>query len=461
MAERILIIDDDIVNLKIAKHILEKNYDVLCAKSGFEGIGLLRENEIDLVLLDLYMPDMNGMKVLEQIRQDSAISKVKVIILTASGMRADVTEAIRLGALDFIKKPFFPTELLERIKKVLQTENKDNILIVDDDKMNLMLVKKILGIRYDVTCASSGIEAITYLQHNVPDMILLDLHMPEMNGLEVLEKVRSMDNLSDTPVIFLTADNERETELEIFKAGAIDFIQKPFIADVVIQRISRILELYHYQQSLQLEVDRKTAELRESNRKITNLSTQVMMALAGAIDAKDTYTKGHSIRVAAYSRELARRIGKSTQEMNDIYYIGLLHDIGKIGIPDHIINKPGKLTEEEYQLVKDHPKIGAEILENISEMPGISIGARWHHEMYDGNGYPDGLVGEEIPEVARIIGVADAYDTMTSKRSYRDILPQNVVKEEIKKGKGTQFDPVIANYMLAMIEEDTEYQMHE
>lgn len=459
--KKILVIDDDIMNLKMAKHILENDYAVICAQSGDEGMAALRENTIDLVLLDLYMPEVSGMEVLREIRQDASIAEVKVIILTASGMRADVVEATRLGALDFIKKPFFPTELLERVKKAFQTEKKDRILVVDDDMMNLMLVKKLLGIRYDVVSVSSGAEAIAFLQDQTPDMILLDLHMPEMNGLEVLEKIRSMENLVDIPVIFLTADNERETEAEIFKAGAIDFIQKPFIPEVVIQRISRILELYHYQQSLQLEVDRKTTELRESNRKITNLSTQVMMALAGAIDAKDAYTKGHSTRVASYSRELARRMGKSTQEMNDIYYIGLLHDIGKIGIPDYIINKPGKLTDEEYQMVKDHPKIGAEILENISEMPGISIGAHWHHEMYDGSGYPDGLAGDNIPEIARIICVADAYDTMTSKRSYRDILPQDVVKEEIVKGKGTQFDPVIADYMLAMMEEDPNYQMHE
>ena len=324
-----------------------------------------------------------------------------------------------------------------------------------------MMVQKMLGIRYDVFCASSGYDAILYLRNHVPDMILLDLHMPEMNGLEVLEKIRNMHGLADVPVIFLTADNERETEVEILKAGAMDFIQKPFIAEVVIRRISRILELYHYQQSLQSEVDKKTAELRESNRKITNLTTQVMMALASAIDAKDKYTNGHSTRVAEYSRELARRMGKSTQEINEIYYIGLLHDIGKIGIPDKIINKPGRLTEKEYDMVKAHPVIGAEILENISELPGISIGAHWHHERYDGKGYPDGLAGEAIPEIARIIGVADAYDTMTSKRSYRDILPQAMARSEIEKGIGTQFDPVVAGFMLEMIDEDTEYRMHE
>ena len=461
MAEKILVIDDDIVNLKIAEHVLEKDYTVVCAKSGFEGIDILKSDNIDLVLLDLYMPDMSGMDVLTKIREDESISGVKVVILTSSGMKADVTEAIRLGALDFIKKPFFPTEFLDRIKKVLNIAKKDNILVVDDDKMNLAIVHKMLGIRYDVTCVSSGMDAISYLNNNVPDMILLDLHMPEMNGLEVLEKIREQDNLSDIPVVFLTADNDRKTEIDIFKAGAMDFIQKPFIAEVVIQRISRILELYHYQKSLQQEVDRKTAELRESNRKVTNVLSQMMMALGSAIDAKDAYTNGHSERVARYSGELARRMGKSTQEINDIYYIGLLHDIGKIGIPDYIINKAGKLTEEEYELIKNHPNIGADILSSITEMPGISFGAHWHHERFDGKGYPDGLAGEDIPEVARIICVADAYDTMTSKRVYRDILPQKVARDEILKGRGTQFDPVIADYMLEMIDEDTEYQLHE
>ena len=461
MAERILVIDDDIVNLKIAEHVLEKDYNVTCAKSGMEGIDILKSNDIDLVLLDLYMPEMNGMDVLAKIREDASISAVKVVILTSSGMKTDVTEAIQLGALDFIKKPFFPTEFLDRIKKVLNIAKKDNILVVDDDKMNLAIVHKMLGIRYDVTCVSSGMDAISYLNNNVPDMILLDLHMPEMNGLEVLEKIREQDKLSDIPVVFLTADNDRKTEIDIFKAGAMDFIQKPFIAEVVIQRISRILELYHYQKSLQQEVDRKTAELRESNRKVTNVLSQMIMALGSAIDAKDAYTNGHSERVARYSGELARRMGKSTQEINDIYYVGLLHDIGKIGIPDAIINKAGKLTEEEYELIKNHPNIGADILSSITEMPGISFGAHWHHERFDGKGYPDGLAGEDIPEVARIICVADAYDTMTSKRVYRDILPQKVARDEILKGRGTQFDPVIADYMLEMIDEDTEYQLHE
>lgn len=461
MAEKILIIDDELLDLKMTKHYLEANYEVLCAESGPEGLAILRDVKVDLVLLDLDMPGMNGQETLKRIRENEQLKDLKVVILTASGMQADVTETIRLGAIDFVKKPVFPAELNTRIKKVLQVERKDRLLVVDDDRMNLMIAERMLCVRYEVHAESSGRDALEYLKKNTPDLILLDLHMPEMNGLEVMEKMRAMESVSDIPVIFLTADNERKTEVQLFKAGAMDYIQKPFSADVVIRRISRILELYHYQHSLQAEVDKTVAELRESNRKVSNLTTQVMLTLASAIDAKDAYTKGHSVRVAQYARELARRMGKSEEEMGDIYYIGLLHDIGKIGVADRIINKPERLTKEEYHEVKAHPVIGAEILDNISEIPGISIGAHWHHERYDGNGYPDGLAGTAIPEVARIVCVADAYDTMTSKRNYRDIMSQPAVRAELVRGRGTQFDPVIADHMIAMMDEDTEYQMHE
>lgn len=203
------------------------------------------------------------------------------------------------------------------------------------------------------------------------------------------------------------------------------------------------------------------SEAEERRQKIERMSTQVMEALAGTIDAKDKYTNGHSIRVAEYSREMMRRMGGSQQEQEDVYYIGLLHDIGKIGIPDAIISKSSGLTEDEYDRMKCHPVIGGDILKNISEIPGIDVGARWHHERYDGTGYPDGLKGEEIPMMARLIGVADAYDAMASRRSYRDVLPQEEVRQEIEKGKGTQFDPYFADIMLQMIDDDVDYNMRE
>ena len=193
--------------------------------------------------------------------------------------------------------------------------------------------------------------------------------------------------------------------------------------------------------------------------KIERLTNQIMMALASAVDAKDKYTNGHSFRVAAYSKEIAKRMGKNEEEQESIYDMGLLHDIGKIGVPDAIIHKDCRLTDSEFDMVKNHPMIGYHILQNISEMPQLATGARWHHEHFDGSGYPDHLCGSNIPQEARIIAVCDAYDAMTSKRTYSEIKPQTFVRSEIEKGKKIQFDPEVADIMLQMIDEDKDYRM--
>ena len=201
--------------------------------------------------------------------------------------------------------------------------------------------------------------------------------------------------------------------------------------------------------------------LKKQSEDSKRLFAQTAEALASAIDAKDPYTKGHSSRVAEYSRKIAELAGKDEQDCEEIYYAALLHDVGKIGISRTILNKNGKLTDEEYQIIKEHPNIGAQILSSISESPYLSIGAKSHHERYDGKGYPEGLKGEDIPEIARIIAVADAYDAMTSSRSYRGTIPQQLVREEFIKCLGTQFDPVYGKLMLHLIDIDAEFQMKE
>ncbi|MCM1082140.1 MAG: response regulator [Clostridium sp.] len=199
--------------------------------------------------------------------------------------------------------------------------------------------------------------------------------------------------------------------------------------------------------------------LEESRAEKERLNDVIIQTLARTIDAKDKYTNGHSQRVAKYAREIAIHMGKSESEIKEIYYAGLLHDVGKIHVPDSIINKPSKLTDEEFGYIKLHPIAGHHILKTLTENPSIAQGAKWHHERYDGKGYPNGLEGENIPEIARIIGVADAYDAMTSYRSYRDVLPQETVRKEIEKGMGTQFDPEIAKIMIQMIDEDVNYSL--
>lgn len=338
----------------------------------------------------------------------------------------------------------------------------DWILVVDDDTSNLKMANRILGSAdMRVSCLKSGEDAIKFLQENRPELILLDIHMPGMDGFETIAAIRGNKATADIPVIFLTADDDSNTETKGLKAGAMDFIKKPFVPEVLLLRVRHTLDLIRLQTDLAREVERKTQEVMAQHEKLEKISMQIMTALSGAIDAKDTYTKGHSIRVAEYSKEIARRIGLSEKAQDDIYMIGLLHDVGKIGVPDAIINKPAKLTDEEYAIMKQHPGMGAEILKNITEFPKLGTGARWHHERYDGKGYPDGISSEEIPMEARIIAIADAYDAMSSRRSYRDVLPQEQVRSEVEKGKGTQFDPGYAEIMLAMIDEDTDYQMRE
>ncbi len=336
------------------------------------------------------------------------------------------------------------------------------ILVIDDDSANLTMANTILsseGMR--VSCVKSGEAALKFLRRNKPDLILLDVHMPVMDGFATIAALKENKATADIPVIFLTADDDSDTETRGLKAGAVDFITKPFMADVLLVRINHIVELTRLQADLAHEVEVKTREVTHQHRKLEKLSMQIVMALSGAIDAKDTYTNGHSARVADYSRRIAEMAGFSKEMQDDIYMIGLLHDVGKIGIPDAIINKPSRLTDEEFAIIKTHPVLGEKILEKIEEFPKLITGAKYHHERYDGRGYPDGLSGENIPIEARIIAVADAYDAMSSKRAYRGVIPQAQVRAEVEKGKGTQFDPVFADIMLSMIDEDKEYEMCE
>ncbi|MCR4597373.1 MAG: response regulator [Lachnospiraceae bacterium] len=331
-----------------------------------------------------------------------------------------------------------------------------HIVVVDDDGTNLKMAEHILAQEgMQVTCLRSGQALLDYLQENDPTLILLDVNMPQMDGFETMQRLTSKGGrVSRIPVIFLTGTDDDSTETHGFAMGAMDFIRKPFVPEILIVRVRHAIELIRLQNSLKSEVSEKV----EENER---LSMHIIQALAASIDAKDKYTSGHSGRVAEYSKEISARYGYDYDSQNNIYMMALLHDVGKIGVPDHVINKQGKLTDDEYEQIKKHPELGDQILKKIIEMPGLCTGARWHHERYDGQGYPDRLSGGAIPEAARIIAVADAYDAMSSRRSYRDVMPQAKVRAEIERCRGTQFDPVFADIMLSMIDDDPEYRMRE
>ncbi len=333
---------------------------------------------------------------------------------------------------------------------------KEKILVIDDDLMSLKVLDRVFRkAGMEGTLCKSGKEAFEVLSGDyMPDIILLDVHMPEVSGFEILKKLKADAKYREVPVVFLTGDEDVKTESLGLSEGAADFIRKPFASEVLLRRLRNIIELDNLRKDMEKEIRAKTEQLQLAY-------IQIVEALAASVDAKDRYTHGHSGRVALYAKEIARRAGYSETEQDRIFMMGLLHDVGKIGIQDAIINKNGRLTDAEYEEIKTHPAVGFNILKKITAMPDLVIGARSHHERYDGRGYPDGLAGEEIPEVARIIAVADTYDAMTSNRSYRTLLPQEKVRAEIARCKGTQFDPVFADIMLEMIDEDRDYRMRE
>ena len=273
----------------------------------------------------------------------------------------------------------------------------------------------------------------------------------------VVQYRKKLNRLIVISLIINTAVPLIASVVQIFTYG-LSLVNMSMVGVAIILYVFVIIDLNRAvgnSRKFELELYRKEKEHEHT------LFKQTAEALASAIDAKDKYTHGHSSRVADYSVQIARAVYKSDEECEQILFAALLHDVGKIGIADTIINKEGKLTAEEFAQIKLHPVYGYQILSKIEVSPYLSIGARYHHERYDGKGYPDGLIGEGIPEIARIIAVADAYDAMTSKRSYRDPIPQQRVREELVKGMGTQFDPLFAKTMIHLIDLDTEYRMQE
>ena len=450
---KILLVEQDEVNLAMTEMILsEFGYDVNTATDGETAIRLLTESKHDLLLIDVIMQPLNGIETLTRIREIPEIRDISTIFLTVSSPRLDLSEALRLGVLDFIPQPVLPEALFSSIRQAMQTPAKEKILAVDDDDMNLFTIQEMFGIRYDIRCASSGAEALREIARERPDLVLLDFHMPEMDGIEVLQHIRDIEGCENLPVVFLTADTGADTEAVLFEAGAMDFIAKPFVMQVAMQRIHRILNLKHLQDSLQDEVDRKTSELRDSNQRLQSLSDQIIHALTNAVDTKDRYTNGHSERVAAYSREIARRLGKPSKEINEIYNIALLHDIGKIGVDDKVLNKAGKLDDDEFKQIKSHAYRGYEVLKDISIMPELAIGAGAHHERPDGKGYPKGLKGDEIPRVAQIIAVADTFDAMYSDRPYRKRMNFEKAVSIIRDAAGTQLAADVVDAFLRLVD---------
>lgn len=324
------------------------------------------------------------------------------------------------------------------------------ILAVDDEEAIRAILKIILE-RAGYLCdtAASADEAISRLRDNQYDVILTDIMMPGMNGIELLELIRKRED--EIAVIILTALNDIDVSIRTLKSGAYDYISKPFRLDDVIisieialQKRARILENRDYQRNLEKKV-------LEQSRKIQSSFTKSIEALAQILEAKDPEIRDHSLRVTEYSERTAEQMGLSPAEIENIRVAAALHDIGKIGISDTILDKDASLQHEEREHIHRHPLIATQILGPIDELKEIIQLIKHHHENFDGTGYPEGLSGRAIPLGSRIIAIADTFDAITSTRPYREAKTELFAVEEIKRYSGKQFDPdVIIHFLQAM-----------
>jgi putative nucleotidyltransferase with HDIG domain len=323
----------------------------------------------------------------------------------------------------------------------------NRILIVDDQEMiRAILVRRLTEEGYACTPTCSGREALSYFHQNTVSLILSDIKMPEMDGMELLKRVKALQ--PNLMVIIMTAFPDLDIAIEAMRQGAYDFIIKPFNLDLVVLSIKKALEkrrleeeIEVYHNHLEKLVGEKTAELKKANQVLKKSSLDSVKVLTSAVEARDPYTRGHSDRVRRISVRTGMKLGLSDVKLENLEYGALLHDIGKIGIKDEVLRKPGPLSAEEYHHIQQHPMIGVKIMEQVDFFKEKIPMVRHHHEHYNGSGYPDGLTGESIPLEARIISIADAFDAMTSERPHRGKLPLADVLLELKKGEGEQFDP--------------------
>ncbi len=336
-----------------------------------------------------------------------------------------------------------------------------SILIVDDVEINRLILREILSADYDILEAESGLEAIDLLYNigDLPQAVLLDIMMPGMDGFEVLSMIKSNPRTDKIPVLFITAADASTNESKGLKEGAADYISKPFNPDVVKARVESQIQLKKYRDGLEIMLEKKTDELITTHER-------TLETLATIIEYRSLESGTHIRRSSELSRVLIHALLKHDnfkKELVNIHYNSIikavaLHDIGKIGIPDSILLKPGKLTDEEFAVIKEHTLIGSKIIETIAEnafddamyLTHCREICRYHHERWDGKGYPDKLSGLDIPLSARILSIVDVYDALVNERCYKPAMSHEAAMDIIREGIGTQFDPDIGEIVLGI-----------
>jgi len=329
-----------------------------------------------------------------------------------------------------------------------ESDTLHNILVVDDVETNVDILVAILGDDYDLSVALDGPSALEYVAEEPVDLILLDIMMPEMDGYEVCRQLKKNISTRSIPVIFVTAMGEVRDETKGFELGAVDYITKPVSPPIVKARVSTQLALYDQNRELERKVQERTAELNRTR-------LEIIRRLGRAAEFKDNETGLHVVRMSYYAKLIAQAAGFNDEHAELLLNAAPMHDIGKIGIPDNILRKPGKLDDEEWEMMRQHTKFGAEILgdqDSVLLQLAREI-ALSHHEKWNGKGYPNGLAGAEIPLESRIVAIADVFDALTNERPYKKAWPIEEAVALIERESGEHFDPALVDAFLKALPE--------
>lgn len=331
------------------------------------------------------------------------------------------------------------------------------IFVVDDEPANLRLMEKMLGKEgyMQTVLIADPREVLPLYREQAPDLILLDINMPHLDGYEVLELLKSLNDPTPAPVIILTAQNSREHLLQALAGGARDFVTKPFDRAELVMRVRNLLEVH---QAHRLVHDQKTVleeMVHHRTQELNQSRLEVVRRLGRAAEYRDNETGLHIIRMSRYAALIAASLGWSDADCELLLHASPMHDIGKLGIPDHILLKPGKFEPDEWEIMKSHAQVGADILsdgDSVLMQLARDI-ALTHHEKWDGTGYPNGLAGTDIPQAARIVAVADVFDALTSSRPYKKAWSVEDSVRLVREQSGKHFDPEIVNHFLALLPE--------
>jgi len=329
------------------------------------------------------------------------------------------------------------------------------VLIVDDTPSNIDVLVEALKDHHQIAVATDGAGALANVARSKPDIILLDVMMPKMSGFEVCQVLKQPPDTRDIPVIFLTALDQGESKVRAFETGAVDYITKPFFPAEVLSRLRTHLSLLLARRELSEQNTILERKVRERTRELATNQKETVIRLAMAAEHRDSDTGAHILRIMAYSSLLARHMGLSPEESENLGLASTMHDLGKIGIPDAILLKPGRLTDAEWAVMRGHAVIGAKILSGSSSLliRQSRVIALTHHERWDGTGYPGGLAGEDIPLAGRIVGLSDVFDALTSRRPYKEPWPFEEAVQAIVQDRGSHFDPALVDVFMEKLED--------